>query len=111
MFGIGQEIFDQTSGKIDVLVCAAGTGGSITGISRKLKLLNQNVKIIGVDPKGSILAKPDFLNDENRLKPYVVEGIGYDFIPDVLDQNAVDEWVKVDDQESFSFARELIRLK
>lgn len=62
----------------------AGTGGTLTGIARKLKERNPAVIVVGVDPKGSILAEPEVLNDEKRLQSYVVEGIGYDFIPSVL---------------------------
>jgi len=66
-----------------------------------------NVKIVGVDPHGSILAQPDSLNE--RLGTYKVEGIGYDFIPDVLDRSLVDKWYKTDDKEAFLLARRLIR--
>lgn len=65
-----------------------------TGISRKLKERLPHVKVIGVDPIGSILAEPDSLNDKDRLTSYKVEGIGYDFVPTVLDRALVDEWVK-----------------
>ena len=84
-------------------------GGTITGLARKLKEKIPNIIVVGVDPKGSILAEPDNLNDENRLKSYKVEGIGYDFIPAVLDRSIVDRWVKTDDQESFIMSRRLIR--
>lgn len=65
--------------------------------------------VVGVDPEGSILALPESLNDKNRLKSYKVEGIGYDFIPDVLDRSLIDRWEKTNDQESFIMARRLIR--
>jgi len=65
--------------------------------------------VVGVDPKGSILAEPDALNDDKRLQSYAVEGIGYDFIPAVLDRGLVDTWVKSDDEESLITARRLIR--
>jgi len=86
----------------------AGTGGTITGIARKLKEKIPGVKIIGVDPNGSILAQPETLNGEG-IHGYFVEGIGYDFIPNVLDRDVVDEWIKSDDKESFVTARRLIR--
>jgi len=87
---------------------SAGTGGQITGISRKLKELDPNIQIVGVDPNGSILAQPDDLNKEG-IHSYKVEGIGYDFIPRVLDRQFVDKWLKTDDQESFDYARRLIK--
>src|SRR5262245_23978428 len=101
--GTGQEIVDQTGGKLDACVMTAGTGGTITGVARKLKEEIPGVRIVGVDPVGSILAGPGIVST------YKVEGIGYDFIPDVLDRKLVDEWIKTEDRESFLMARRLIR--
>ncbi|CUM55368.1 uncharacterized protein AC631_02136 [Debaryomyces fabryi] len=106
-YGTGYEIWDQTKGKVTHLVAGAGTGGTITGISKYLKEKNANIKVIGADPKGSILAVPESLNDTNE--GYLVEGIGYDFIPDVLKRDRVDSWIKTDDAESFKLARRIIR--
>ncbi len=92
-----------------MVVAGAGTGGTISGISAKLKEQNPNVQIVGVDPVGSILALPDSLNDPGRLETYHVEGIGYDFIPGVLDRGLVDSWIKSNDQESLVMMRRLIR--
>lgn len=64
---------------------AAGTGGTLTGIVRKLKEKCPNCKVIGIDPHGSILAQPQTMNDR-KDDPYVMEGIGYDFVPRVLDR-------------------------
>lgn len=98
--GTATEIAFQTENKLDYMVCTTGTGGTLTGIAKKLKEAIPLIKIVGVDPVGSILALPENLNDENRLKPYHVEGIGYDFIPTVLDrENAADHWVKTKDEE------------
>lgn len=104
----GQEIYDQCGGKVDYVVVSAGTGGQITGISRKLKELDPNIQVVGVDPNGSILAQPEILNKEG-VHGYKVEGIGYDFIPRVLDRQYVDKWLKTDDTESFEYARRLIK--
>ncbi len=101
--GTGQEILDQTDNKVDIVVMTAGTGGTITGTARKLKEKLPNVRVVGVDPIGSILAGP------GPIGTYKVEGIGYDFIPDVLERGLVDEWVKSEDRESFLMARRLIR--
>lgn len=106
-YGTGFEIWDQTKGKVTHLVAGAGTGGTISGISRYLKEKNPNVKVVGADPKGSILAQPESLNASTE--GYLVEGIGYDFIPDVLDRTYVDSWIKTDDAESFQLARRIIR--
>jgi len=105
--GTAEEILAQTGGKIDVLVASAGTGGTISGIARKLKEKVPHIRIVGVDPVGSILALPESLNAE--ITPYQVEGIGYDFIPTVLDRKLIDDWVKTVDKESFTMSRRLIR--
>ncbi|KAL9187800.1 hypothetical protein ACHAXT_006178 [Thalassiosira profunda] len=107
--GTANELLQQLDGKIDMVVAGAGTGGTMSGISAKLKENNPNVKIVGVDPVGSILALPDALNDPGRLETYHVEGIGYDFIPGVLDRTLVDMWMKSDDPESLVMMRRLIR--
>jgi len=101
--GTGREIVEQTGGKLDFVVLTAGTGGTVTGIARYVKEHVPGARIVGVDPVGSILAGP------GPIGTYKVEGIGYDFIPDVLDRELVDEWVKTEDRESFLMARRLIR--
>ena len=101
--GTGKEIVEQTDGKIDYAVMTAGTGGTISGIARRLKEDIPGIKIVGVDPVGSILAGP------GDIGSYKVEGIGYDFIPDVLDRNLIDEWMKSEDSASFVMSRRLIR--
>jgi cystathionine beta-synthase len=101
--GTALEILEDLGGQVDMAVISAGTGGTITGIAKRLKEKNPKCIIVGVDPVGSILAGPD------TIKSYLVEGIGYDFIPDVLDTKLVDTWVKTMDKESFQTARRLIR--
>jgi cystathionine beta-synthase len=101
--GTGKEIVEQCGGKLDFVVLTAGTGGTVTGVARYVKEHVPGAKIVGVDPVGSILAGP------GPIGTYKVEGIGYDFIPDVLDRELVDEWVKTEDRESFLMARRLIR--
>ena len=101
--GTAQEIWRQCGGKLDAVVMTAGTGGTITGVARYMKRVAPSVRIIGVDPEGSILAGP------GPIKSYKVEGIGYDFIPDVLDRSLVHEWIKSNDRDSFRVARQLIR--
>jgi cystathionine beta-synthase len=106
--GTAEEIWNQTEGKVTCLVAGAGTGGTITGLARGLRKHNKDVKIIAADPQGSILALPEQLNHDFKDHAYKVEGIGYDFIPDVLDQQVVDKWYKTDDRTAFKYARRLI---
>tara|TARA_X000001036_G_scaffold188797_1_gene177998 strand:- start:2605 stop:3561 length:957 start_codon:yes stop_codon:yes gene_type:complete len=97
------EIINDLDGKIDMVVMGVGTGGTITGVAKKLKEFNPNIKIIGVDPFGSILG------GGTEIHSYKIEGIGYDFFPDVLDNNLIDEYIKVDDKNSFQTAKKLIK--
>jgi cystathionine beta-synthase len=101
--GTGREIVEQCDGRLDAVVLTAGTGGTLSGVARYVKAHVKGCRVVGVDPVGSILAGP------GPIASYKVEGIGYDFIPDVLDKNLVDEWVKTQDRESFRMARRLIR--
>lgn len=105
--GTAEELIFQCDGKIDYVIATAGTGGTISGLAKKLKEKIPNVQIVGVDPVGSILAQPESLN--GKITSYHVEGIGYDFIPDVLDRSLVDSWIKSEDPESFAMSRRLIR--
>uniref|UniRef100_A0A8C9ZW68 Cystathionine beta-synthase n=1 Tax=Sander lucioperca TaxID=283035 RepID=A0A8C9ZW68_SANLU len=92
-----EEILEQCDGKLDMLVAGAGTGGTLTGVARKLKERCPNVK-------GSILVG----SNKNKTS-FEVEGIGYDFIPTVLDRSLVDMWYKSTDQETFTMSRKLVR--
>lgn len=102
-YGTAEEIIADFGMDLHMLVASVGTGGTITGIARRLKAYNSRIKIIGVDPVGSILG------GGHEVKPYLVEGIGYDFFPDVLDNSYVDEYIKTTDSDSFNMARRLIR--
>ena len=107
-YGTAEEIWEQTGGRIDAIVAGAGTGGTISGLARGMKKHSKDIKVIAADPHGSILALPERLNEEHMNEGYKVEGIGYDFIPDVLDRSLVDKWYKTDDRESFQLSRRLI---
>ena len=99
----GAEIVRDLDGKVDMLVASVGTGGTITGVAKYLKEHCPGVKIIGVDPHGSILG------GGTEVCSYHIEGIGYDFFPDVLDNSLIDKYIKTHDRESFQTARQLIR--
>ena len=101
--GTAQEILDEFGDNLDMVVISAGTGGTITGIAKKLKESITNIEIVGVDPIGSILG------GGSEVLPYHVEGIGYDFFPDVLDNSLVDQYIKTNDEDSFAMAKRLIR--
>jgi cystathionine beta-synthase len=108
----GPEIWAQTAGKVTDIVIGMGTGGTITGIARFMRSIESGVKIIGVDPIGSILydawrqgGNPEGL----EAAGYLVEGIGEDFIPGTLDLSLVDEVIQVSDEDAFSWTRRLVQ--
>ncbi|MFL5925418.1 MAG: cystathionine beta-synthase [Gaiellaceae bacterium] len=101
----GPEIWEQTGGEIDAIVISVGTGGTISGVGRYFKERTPDVKIVGVDPEGSIYTA----KRENDLHPYLVEGIGKDTWPKTMDPTIVDEWIRVSDRDSFLVARRLAR--
>ena len=112
--GTAAELLEQTDGKIDMVVLGTGTGGTMSGIARRLKQALPEVVVVGVDPVGSLLAKGvynDGSETEDREQTYQVEGTGYDFVPGVCDRGVVDDWVKTEDAPSLVTARELIRLE
>ncbi len=107
----GPEIWEQTGGRITHFVAAAGTGGTLSGVSRYLKSKNPNIKIIAADPMGSILAELWRTKGQGSPvgAPFKVEGVGQDYVPKTLDMSAVDEFITVSDKDAFAMARKLTR--
>jgi cystathionine beta-synthase len=104
----GPEIWEQMGGKIDVLVAGMGTGGTISGTARYLKEKNPGIRIVGVDPEGSMFHH-EFYGTKGEVHTYKVEGIGEDFMPSSLDMNLVDEVIVVSDKDAFLTARRLAK--
>ena len=102
-YGTAEEIIKDFNNNLDMVVISVGTGGTITGIAKRLKEEMPAIKVVGADPEGSILGGGD------KVSSYLVEGIGYDFIPEVLDNSLIDEYIKTKDEESFIMARRLIK--
>jgi cystathionine beta-synthase len=98
----GPEIWEQTEGRLTAFVCGIGTGGTISGAGRYLKEQDPDVLVVGADPEGSI-----YSGDTPR--PYLVEGIGEDFMPSTFDPSVVDRYVRVSDRDSFLTARAITR--
>jgi len=107
----GPEIWEDSEGKITHFVCGLGTGGTISGAGKYLKEKNPAVKIIGVDPYGSLYY--DFVKTGTTIKAktYVVEGIGEDFFPATMNLKILDDIIQVNDEECFVVARRLAKLE
>ena len=106
----GPEIWEQTGGQIDYFICGIGTGGTISGAGKYLKEKNPAIKVIGIDPKGSVLREYFYTKKVSPiLKTYKVEGIGQDYIPSVLHFDYIDDVIEANDRESFLMARRLTR--
>lgn len=106
--GTGSEILAQLNGKVDMIVVSAGTGGTISGIGRRIKENLPNCQIIGADAVGSVIARPKSLNELNA-KMSKVDGIGHFFEPTILDYSVVDKWIKVKDVDTFETSRMVIK--
>ena len=106
----GQEIWQQTQGKITHLVVASGTGGTISGTGRYLKEQNPNIKILGVDAVGSVLKKYHETGklDMNEVSPYKIEGLCKNLIPTATDFSVIDEYQKVTDKDAAFASKEIL---
>ena len=108
----GPEIWQQTAGQVTDVIIGMGTGGTITGVGRYLKEQNPKIRIVGVDPLGSLLYETHKLGhvpDDPHPKTYKTEGIGEDFLPSAMDLSVVDEVLQVGDKETFLTTRRLVR--
>jgi cystathionine beta-synthase len=108
----GPEIWEQTQGTVTDVVIGMGTGGTISGAGRYLKEKNPNIRIIGVDPAGSILLETwqkGRVPEDIEATTYKVEGIGEDFLPSTLDLSVIDDVIKIGDKESFLWARRMVK--
>jgi len=100
-----EEIWNDTDGKIDIFVSGIGTGGTITGVSDVLKKRKPSLKIIAVEPAGSPLLS------EGKFGPHKIQGIGANFVPDILDRKLIDEIITVKDEDAGDTARKLAKLE
>ena len=101
----GKEIFDDTDGEVDILVCGVGTGGTITGIGKFLKEKDSNVKVVAVEPKESPVLS------EGKSGAHAIQGIGAGFVPSVLDVNVLDEVITVSGDDAITTMKELAILE
>ena len=109
--GTGPEIWEQTNGQIDAMVCGVGSGGTITGLARFFKGVKPSVEMILADPEGSILAGLVNDGEAGELGSWVVEGIGEDFVPPNCDIDLITKAYTIPDYESLATARELLSIE
>lgn len=102
-----EEIWEQMEGKMDYVFICSGTCGTISGVGKGLHKKDESIKIVGVDPQGSVIARPVELNGPSKM--YKIEGIGQNPVPKNMNYDVVNDWVKTDDEESFVMARDLIQ--
>jgi cystathionine beta-synthase len=105
----GPEIWRQTGGKFDMFVTGSGTGGTLSGVGRFLKKKAPHIKVVGVDPIGSVHYHYFYTKTMPTPHVYKVEGVGEDILCDAMDYSVVDEFYQVNDKESFTMARRLVR--
>lgn len=106
----GPEIWDDTNGAIDILVCGVGTGGTITGISRYIKnTKNKAIVSVAVEPVSSPMIKSALAGQEAEHAPHKIQGIGAGFVPKNLDLDMVDQTEQVSDEESMTYAHRLMK--
>ncbi|MBI5404190.1 MAG: cysteine synthase family protein [Ignavibacteriae bacterium] len=105
----GPEIWEATEGKITHFVAGLGTGGTITGTAKYLKEKNPDIQVIAADMIGSIAKKYKEEGTTGEVAPYLVEGIGLDIIPEIMDFDLIDRVVEVNDKDSIHYCRELTR--
>ncbi len=101
----GPEIYDALEGKVDILVCGVGTGGTISGTGRFLKDQNPDIKVIAVEPDSSpVLTK-------GISGPHKIQGIGANFVPENLDKDVYDRIITVSDKDAFEYARKVCKME
>ena len=101
----GPEIWADTDGKIDIFVATVGTGGTLTGTAKYLKEKNPNIKIVAVEPASSPLLS------EGKAGPHKIQGIGANFVPEILDTDLYDEVLTVTDDDAYKAANAIVKLE
>lgn len=106
-----EEIWRDTGGAVDIVVCGVGTGGTITGVGEALKARKPQVQMVAVEPANSPVIRQRLAGEELKPGKHTIQGIGAGFIPDVLNLAVIDEVVEVQDEDAMETARQLAKLE
>ena len=104
-----EEIWADTDGQVDIIVCGVGTGGTITGCGEALKAKNPAIRVVAVEPLNSPVISQELAGEVIKPGKHMIQGIGAGFIPDILNLDIIDEVVKVDDEDARETARQLAK--
>ena len=104
-----EEIWADTDGQVDIIVCGVGTGGTITGCGEALKAKKPEIRVVAVEPLNSPVISQQLAGEAIKPGKHMIQGIGAGFIPDILNLDIIDEVVKVDDEDAMETARQLAK--
>jgi len=104
-----EEIWQDTEGRVDVLVCGVGTGGTITGVGELLKSRKPGLKVVAVEPLNSPVISQKLAGQPIKPGRHTIQGIGAGFIPDILNLDIIDEVIKVDDEDAMETTRQMAK--
>ena len=104
-----EEIWEDTDGRVDIIVCGVGTGGTVTGCGEALKAKNPDIKVVAVEPANSPVITQKLAGEAIKPGRHTIKGIGAGFIPDILNLDIIDEVVRVDDEDAILTAREMAK--
>jgi len=104
-----EEIWADTDGQVDIIVCGVGTGGTITGCGEALKDKKPEIRVVAVEPLNSPVISQQLAGEAIKPGKHMIQGIGAGFIPDILNLDIIDEVVKVDDEDAMETARQLAK--
>jgi cysteine synthase A len=104
-----EEIWADTEGQVDIVVCGVGTGGTITGVGEVLKAKKPGVKVVAVEPANSPVITQKLSGQPIKPGRHTIQGIGAGFIPEILNLDVIDEVVKVDDEDAMETARQMAK--
>jgi cysteine synthase A len=104
-----EEIWQDTEGQVDVIVCGVGTGGTITGVGEVLKSRKPELKVVAVEPANSPVITQKLAGEPIKPGRHTIQGIGAGFIPEILNLDIIDEVIRVDDEDAMETARQMAK--